>query len=223
GDGHLGQMPVARGQIRRGVGDRDLRPAERVGRHAATHPGPMDEGGPYIAGIPLRAAELHGHRPFLSSPWMVEPAGRIVYIGVSGRSSRLKPRALVLEDVRSVANRSASPGLDATIAACPAGAVGRAGSRPRRLPAATAGPDRVGAMMAGEWPAEAGPGPEIRVDQWLRCAAPQRQPDDARRNEERLRLQRGQRDPGQLPAGLVAEVARLPAGLELGVEAVQGL
>ena len=149
---------------------------------------------------------------------MVEPAGRIVYIGVSGGSSRHEPRALVLDDVRSVGIRSASPGLDATIAACPVGVVG-----PRRLPAATAGPDRIGVMMAGEWPADAGPGPEIHLDQRLRCTAPQRPPDDARRNEERLCLQRGQRDPGQLPAGLVAEVTRLPAGLELGVEAVQRL
>jgi threonine dehydrogenase-like Zn-dependent dehydrogenase len=99
------------------------------------------------AHLPARALDL------------VEPAGRIVYIGLSGRPSRLDTRALVLKDVTAVGILSASPGLDATIAAYAAGAVD-----PRPLVAATVGLDRVGAVLAGSRPAGAGAGPKIHVD-----------------------------------------------------------
>ena len=103
------------------------------------------------AHLPARALDL------------VEPAGRIVYIGLSGQPSRLDTRALVLKDVTAVGILSASPGLDATIAAYAVGAVD-----PRPLVAATVGLDRVGAVLAGERPAGAGPGPKIHVDPRLR-------------------------------------------------------
>ena len=51
-------MRVARRQVRGGVGDRDLRAAvERVVRHAAAHPRPVDVGVAVVAGVPLRAAQ----------------------------------------------------------------------------------------------------------------------------------------------------------------------
>lgn len=53
---------------------------------------------------------------------------------------------------------SASPGLDATIRAYAAGAVA-----PRPLVAATVSLDEVGPVLAGERPADAGPGPKIHV------------------------------------------------------------
>lgn len=88
----------------------------------------------------------------------VEPAGRLVYIGLAGEPSRIDTRALVLKDVTAVGILSASPGLDATIRAYASGAVD-----PRPLVAATVRLDEVGAVLAGERPEGAGPGPKIHV------------------------------------------------------------
>ncbi|MEU0794486.1 alcohol dehydrogenase catalytic domain-containing protein [Amycolatopsis sp. NPDC005961] len=88
---------------------------------------------------------------------LVEPAGRVVYIGLSGRPSTLDTRALVLKDVTAVGVLSASPGLADTIAAYAGGAVD-----PRPLVAATVGLDEVGAVLAGE--RVPGPGPKVHVD-----------------------------------------------------------
>ncbi|MFJ1766951.1 zinc-binding dehydrogenase [Amycolatopsis sp. NPDC088138] len=88
---------------------------------------------------------------------LVEPAGRIVYIGLSGQPSLVDTRSLVLKDVTAVGILSASPGLADTITAYASGAVD-----PRPLVAATVGLDEVGAVLAGEHPA--GPGPKIHVD-----------------------------------------------------------
>jgi threonine dehydrogenase-like Zn-dependent dehydrogenase len=88
---------------------------------------------------------------------LVEPAGRVVYIGLAGRPSLADTRALVFKDVTAVGILSASPGLADTIAAYASGAVD-----PRPLVAATVGLDEVGAVLAGEH--AAGPGPKIHVD-----------------------------------------------------------
>jgi threonine dehydrogenase-like Zn-dependent dehydrogenase len=90
---------------------------------------------------------------------LVEPAGRVVYIGLAGRPSPLDSRALVLKDVTAVGVLSASPGLADTIAAYAGGAVD-----PRPLVAATVGLDQVGAVLAGTGVAGAGPGPKIHID-----------------------------------------------------------
>lgn len=89
----------------------------------------------------------------------VEPAGRVVYIGLSGERSLIDTRTLALKDVTAVGVLSASPGLDATIRAYAEGSVD-----PRPLIAATVGLDQVGAILAGKRPAGAGPGPKIHVD-----------------------------------------------------------
>ncbi|WP_369174835.1 zinc-binding dehydrogenase [Streptomyces sp. R28] len=89
----------------------------------------------------------------------VEPSGRVVYIGLAGEPSRIDTRALVLKDVTAVGVLSASPGLDATIRAYATGAVD-----PRPLVAATVSLDEVGAVLAGERPKGAGPGPKIHVN-----------------------------------------------------------
>ncbi len=99
------------------------------------------------AHLPARALDL------------VEPAGRVVYIGLAGRPSLIDTRILALKDVTAVGILSASPGLDATIAAYASGAVD-----PRPLVAATVGLDQVGAVLAGERPVDAGPGPKVHVD-----------------------------------------------------------
>ncbi|MFC4499569.1 MULTISPECIES: zinc-dependent alcohol dehydrogenase [Streptomyces] len=89
----------------------------------------------------------------------VEPGGRVVYVGLAGEPSRIDTRALALKDVTAVGVLSASPGLAATITAYADGSVD-----PRPLVAATVGLDQVGAVLAGDRPQGAGPGPKIHVD-----------------------------------------------------------
>ena len=78
---------------------------------------------------------------------LVEPGGRVVYIGLSGPPSAIDTRALVLKDVTAVGILSGSPGLSATIERYAAGAVD-----PRPLVAATVGLDEVAAVLAGSRP-----------------------------------------------------------------------
>jgi threonine dehydrogenase-like Zn-dependent dehydrogenase len=98
------------------------------------------------------------HLPALALD-LVEPGGRVVYIGLAGSPSLADTRTLVLKDVTAVGILSASPGLDATIAAYASGAVD-----PRPLVAATVGLEQVGAVLAGERPAEWGPAPKVHID-----------------------------------------------------------
>jgi threonine dehydrogenase-like Zn-dependent dehydrogenase len=90
---------------------------------------------------------------------LVEPAGRVVYIGLAGTPSVIDTRRLALKDVTAVGILSASPGLAATIEAYAGGTVD-----PRPLVAATVGLEDVGAVLAGWRPTGAGPGPKIHVD-----------------------------------------------------------
>ena len=90
---------------------------------------------------------------------LVEPGGRVVYVGLSGEPSLLDTRALALKDVTAVGILSASPALVPTIEAYATGSVD-----PRRLVAATVGLDQVGDVLAGTIPAGAGPGPKVHVD-----------------------------------------------------------
>jgi threonine dehydrogenase-like Zn-dependent dehydrogenase len=101
------------------------------------------------------------HLPALALD-LVEPAGRVVYVGLAGHRSLIDTRTLALKDATAVGILSASPGLDDTIAAYASGAV-----NPRPLIAATVGLDQVSAVLAGQRPPGAGPGPKIHVDPWL--------------------------------------------------------
>ena len=98
------------------------------------------------------------HLPALALD-LVEPAGRVVYIGLAGTPSLLDARTLALKDVTAVGVLSASPGLDPTIDAYAGGAVD-----PRPLVAATVGLDQVAEVLAGRRPAGARPGPKVHVD-----------------------------------------------------------
>ena len=98
------------------------------------------------------------HLPALALD-LVEPAGRVVYIGLAGEPSRIDTRTLALADVTAVGILSASPGLGAAIAAYADGAVD-----PRPLVAATVGLHDAAAVLAGRRPPGAGPGPKIHVD-----------------------------------------------------------
>jgi threonine dehydrogenase-like Zn-dependent dehydrogenase len=99
------------------------------------------------AHLPARALDL------------VEPGGRVVYVGLAGTPSTIDSRALVLGDVTAVGILSASPGLAATIDAYARGEVD-----PRPLVAATVGLDQVLPVLAGRRPEGAGPGPKVHVD-----------------------------------------------------------
>jgi len=99
------------------------------------------------AHLPARALDL------------VEPPGRVVYIGLAGTPSLLDSRILVFKDVTAVGILSASPGLAATITAYAEGIVD-----PRPLVSATVSLDEVGPVLAGQRPEGAGPGPKIHVD-----------------------------------------------------------
>ncbi|WP_329342769.1 alcohol dehydrogenase catalytic domain-containing protein [Streptomyces sp. NBC_00663] len=90
---------------------------------------------------------------------LVEPAGRLVYVGLSGEPSRIDTRTLALKDVTAVGVLSASPGLEAAIQAYAEGSVD-----PRPLVAATVALTDVGAVLAKKRPADAGLGPKILVD-----------------------------------------------------------
>ena len=90
---------------------------------------------------------------------LVEPAGRVVYIGLAGTPSLVDTRILALKDVTAVGILSASPGLDPTIEAYATRAVD-----PRPLVAATVSLDQVGPVLGGTRPDAAGPGPKIQVD-----------------------------------------------------------
>jgi threonine dehydrogenase-like Zn-dependent dehydrogenase len=114
-----------------------------------------------LPGLPFDAiveASNAVHLPALALD-LVEPSGRVVYIGLAGSPSTIDTRTLALKDVTAVGILSASPGLDATIAAYASGAID-----PRPLVAATIGLDQVGAVLAGARPERAGPGPKIHVD-----------------------------------------------------------
>ncbi len=90
---------------------------------------------------------------------LVEPSGRVVYVGLSSGPSLVDSRRLVLKDVTAVGILSGSPGLTGTIELYASGAVD-----PRPLVAATVGLESVGDVLAGSRPAGAGAGPKIQVD-----------------------------------------------------------
>lgn len=100
--------------------------------------------------LPARAVEI------------VEPGGRVVFIGLAGSPSEIDTRDLALKDVTAVGVLSGSPGLAPTIRAYARGDVD-----PRPLVAATIGLDLIGPFLAGEPVPGAGSGPKIQVDPHL--------------------------------------------------------
>ncbi|MFG1924704.1 zinc-binding dehydrogenase [Cryptosporangium sp. NPDC048952] len=116
---------------------------------------------PDLAWDAIVDASNAAHLPALALE-RVEPAGRLVYIGLAGAPSPIDTRALVLNDVTAVGILSASPGLAATIDAYADGVVD-----PRPLVAATVGLDDVAAVLSGTRPKGSGPGPKFHVDPQL--------------------------------------------------------
>ncbi|MFI7130932.1 zinc-binding dehydrogenase [Nonomuraea sp. NPDC050153] len=90
---------------------------------------------------------------------LVEPAGRVVYIGLAGTPSTLDTRDLLLKDVTAVGILGGSTGLAGAIAAYADGSVDA-----RPLVAATIGLAETAEILSGHRPADAGPGPKIHID-----------------------------------------------------------
>ncbi|MGQ7296707.1 zinc-dependent alcohol dehydrogenase [Quadrisphaera sp. KR29] len=103
------------------------------------------------AGVPALALSL------------VEPAGRLVLIGIAHEPTPVDTRDLLLADVTAVGVLSASPGLEDTVAAYASGAVD-----PSPLVAATVALEDVLGVLAGHRPPGAGAGPKVHVDPRLR-------------------------------------------------------
>lgn len=89
----------------------------------------------------------------------VQACGRLVYVGLAGAPSLVDTRAMAFKDVTAVGILSGSPALDDTITAYAKGIVD-----PQPLVAATVGLDQVRAVLAGQRPAGAGPGPKVHID-----------------------------------------------------------
>ncbi|QYC43256.1 L-threonine 3-dehydrogenase [Nonomuraea coxensis DSM 45129] len=90
---------------------------------------------------------------------LVEPAGRVVFIGLAAAPSMLDSRSLVLRDVTAVGVLGGSAGLAGAISAYAAGDVDA-----RPLVAATVGLAGTVDVLAGRRPPGAGPGPKIHID-----------------------------------------------------------
>lgn len=99
------------------------------------------------AGLPARAVDL------------VEPGGRVVFIGIAGEPSLVDTRRIALKDLTVVGVLSASPGLAETIERYASGAVD-----PRPLVAATVGLDEAVAVLSGQRDPAWGDGPKIHID-----------------------------------------------------------
>jgi 2-desacetyl-2-hydroxyethyl bacteriochlorophyllide A dehydrogenase len=98
-------------------------------------------------GLPSLAADL------------VEPGGRIGFIGLSAEPSLLDTRTLVLKDVTASGVLSASGGLAETIDLYADGAV-----VPEPIVAATVGLADAAAVLAGRRPPEWGDAPKVHID-----------------------------------------------------------
>ena len=90
---------------------------------------------------------------------LVDPAGRIVLIGLSATPSMVDTRNLVLADVTTVGILSASPGLAGAIEAFSTGAVA-----PDSIVGEVIGLGEVASRLDGRRGAGAGPGPKVHVD-----------------------------------------------------------
>jgi 2-desacetyl-2-hydroxyethyl bacteriochlorophyllide A dehydrogenase len=90
---------------------------------------------------------------------LVEPGGRVVYIGLAGTPSDVDTRRIVLNDLTAVGILSASPGLDGAIELFASGRVD-----PRPLIAAVVSLDDVSRVLAGEHDPAWKAGPKIHVD-----------------------------------------------------------
>ncbi|MCA2214291.1 zinc-dependent alcohol dehydrogenase [Jidongwangia harbinensis] len=114
-----------------------------------------------LPGLPFDAvidASTAPHLPALALD-LVEPGGRVVYIGIAGEPSLADTRRIALRDLTVTGILSASGGLAETIGRYASGTVD-----PRPLVAATVGLDDAVAVLAGERDPSWGSAPKIHID-----------------------------------------------------------
>jgi threonine dehydrogenase-like Zn-dependent dehydrogenase len=90
---------------------------------------------------------------------LVDPAGRVVYVGLSSTPSLIDTRALALQDVTAVGILSGSPGLLGTIELFACGVV-----NPEALVSEVIGLDEVASRLEGKRGEDSGAGPKVHVD-----------------------------------------------------------
>jgi threonine dehydrogenase-like Zn-dependent dehydrogenase len=90
---------------------------------------------------------------------LVEPGGRVVYIGLAGRPSQVDTRTIALKDVTAAGILSASGGLEGAVERYASGSVD-----PLPLVGATVTLDALAAVLAGRRPPEWGHAPKVHVD-----------------------------------------------------------
>ncbi len=137
-----------------GAGDRSLRFARSLGFGQAWVRGTL----PRVPFDAVIDASTGVELPALAAE-LVEPGGRISYIGLSAEPSLLDTRTLVLKDVTATGVLSASGGLAETISLYADGAVD-----PEPIVAATVGLDDVATVLAGRRPPEWGDAPKVHID-----------------------------------------------------------
>ncbi len=161
GPGTLGllilQFAAARGAIVDvvGVDEPRLGLAASLGAHATTLFSDLAAGCRYDAVIDASTSSEASARAIKQ----VEPAGRVVLVGLASTPSAIDTRELVFNDVTMIGILAASAGLDGAIQLFASGAI-----QTEALVAATVGLDDVADVLAGRRPENAGPGPKIHVD-----------------------------------------------------------
>jgi threonine dehydrogenase-like Zn-dependent dehydrogenase len=137
-----------------GRGERSLAFARTLGFDNAWSEESLPQGLPWDAAIDASNA---AHLPAKVLD-LVEPGRRVAYVGLAGSRSLIDTRELVLRDLTAVGVLSASPGLSGTIEAYASVEVD-----PRPLIAATVSLEALPDILAGNRPAQAGPGPKFHV------------------------------------------------------------
>jgi threonine dehydrogenase-like Zn-dependent dehydrogenase len=137
-----------------GVRSEQLRLAEELGAHGTFRPEDAPSGG-YEAVIDLSTS---GEAPAWAVD-AVEPAGRVVLVGLSEDASRIDSRRIVLRDVTVIGILAASAGLDETIDRFAAGRV-----RTAPLVSEVVGLDDVEDVLAGRRRASPTGAPKTLVD-----------------------------------------------------------
>lgn len=90
---------------------------------------------------------------------LVEPGGRVVFVGLAGEPATFDSRTLAFKDAVAVGVLSASPGLQATVNSYARGTVD-----PRPLVAAVVDFDQLPAILSGVRPTGAGVGPKFHIN-----------------------------------------------------------
>ena len=90
---------------------------------------------------------------------LVEPGGRIVYIGLSPGASRVDSRSIAINDLTAVGILSGSPTFGRIVSVFGDGIVD-----PSILVAQTVGLEAVADVLSGRWMRHSGTGPKTHVD-----------------------------------------------------------